>query len=463
MDEQLYDVAILGSGPGGYVAAIRAAQHGLRVALIERDTLGGVCLNWGCIPSKALVKSAELYYAIKSSAEYGVHVHSVSFDFPKIITRSREVVHRVTKGLEYLIKKNQIDFINGVGRLVDKNTLHVKGNNGDRTIRARSIIIATGARPKTLPGVAFDGKKVLSSTDAMLKTEVPDSLLIVGGGAIGNVFAYFFNAFGTKVTIVESMSTLLPMEERENVQILERNFRRLGITIITETTVESIEVDNTVNVTVTTSEGKKIIPVSAVLVAIGVLPNIENIGLEEVGIRIQNGYVTTNEYMQTNVENIYAIGDVAGAPMLAHKASHEGIVAADHIAKKPTRGIDRTTIPSCTFCQPQVASVGLTEKAAQEHGYRIKVGRFPFRALGKAVASGDIEGQVKLIFDELTGKLLGAHIVGSYAAEMIAEASIAKALSATWYDIQHTIHVHPTLSEAIMEAAGQAFGVSIHI
>lgn len=463
MNEKEYDVTIIGSGPGGYVAAIRAAQHGLRVCLVEREHLGGVCLNWGCIPSKALAKSADLYNAFKSSAEFGIHHKELSYDYQKILTRSRNVVQQVTKGLEYLIKKSRIDFIKGHGQITGKNTVQVTGGDAEYLLHSQFIILATGARPKVLPGYPFDGEKILSSTDAMKLQRQPESLLIVGGGAIGNVFAYFFNSFGTKVTIVEKMPTLLPMEDSENVRFLERSFRKSGIEILTGTSVDDIRIGDTVTVTVSDAAGPREISVSAVLVAIGVSPNIENIGIERVGINIVNGFIQTNDTMQTNVENIYAIGDVTGVPMLAHKASHEGIIAADHIAGKNPSGLDKNFIPSCTFCQPQIASIGFTEESARANGYAVKVGRFPFRALGKAVATGETEGQVKLIFDETTGKLLGAHIVGTNAAELIAELGIAKTLGATWHDIQHTIHVHPTLTEAIMEAAGQAFGVAIHI
>ncbi len=464
MTERQYDVTIIGGGPGGYVAAIRAAQNGLKVGLVERDKLGGVCLNWGCIPTKALLRSAELYMTFKRSEEFGITYTGLSFDFSKIIARSRGISERISKGVEYLMKKNKIDVIKGTAKLTGKNSLEVSKNGSDaETIKTRNIILATGGRPRTIPGVVINRKKIISSTEAMTLAEQPKSMLVIGGGAIGIEFAYFYNAFGTKVTVVEMMPNILPVEDKENVKIVETSLKKSGIEILTGTKVESVTVGNEVTVIVSDAKGKKELKASIALMAIGVQANIENLGLEAVGVKLEKGYIQTNEFCKTNVDALYAIGDVAGPPLLAHVASHEGIVAADHIAGKATHGIDRTNIPGCTYCQPQIASVGLTEEAALAKGYKIKIGRFPFRPLGKSMAMGESEGAVKLIFEEKYGELLGAHIVGAEATEMIAELVTAKALETTWYELHATIHAHPTLSEAIMEAAGQAYDVAIHI
>ena len=464
MVERQYDVAIIGGGPGGYVAAIRAAQHGLKVVLVERDKLGGVCLNWGCIPTKALLRSAELYSIFKRSAEFGITHTGLGFDFSKIIARSRGISERISKGVEYLMKKNKIDIVRGTAKLAGKNFLEVStdGKNAE-TIKAGNIIIATGGRPRTIPGVVIDRKKIISSTEAMAMTEQPKSMLILGGGAIGIEFAYFYNTFGTKVTVIEMMPNILPLEDKEQVKIVETSLKKSGIEILTGTKVERVTVGDEVTVAVSDANGKKELKAAVALMAIGVQANIENLGLENAGIKLENGFIQTNEFCKTNVDALYAIGDVAGPPLLAHVASHEGIVAADHIAGKAAHGIDRTNIPSCIYCQPQVASVGLTEEAALAKGYKIKVGRFPFRPLGKAMALGESEGAVKLIFEEKYGELLGAHIVGSEATEMIAELVTARALETTWYELHSTMHAHPTLSEAIMEAAGEAYGVALHI
>ena len=464
MIERQYDVIVVGSGPGGYVAAIRAAQNGLKAGLVERDKLGGVCLNWGCIPTKALLRSAELYATFKRSEEFGITHTGLSFDFSKIISRSRGISERISKGVEYLMKKNKIDIIRGTAKLTGRNSLEVS-NNGEasETIKTKNIIIATGGRPRTIPGVIIDRKKIISSTEAMSLTEQPKSMLVLGGGAIGIEFAYFYNAFGTKVTVIEMMPNILPVEDRENVKIAETSLKKSGIEILTGTKVESVAAGDEVTVIVSDAKGKRELKAEVALMAIGVQANIENLGLEDTGVKLNKGFIQINEFCKTNVDTIYAIGDVAGPPLLAHVASHEGIVAADHIAGKATHGINRTNIPACTYCQPQVASVGLTEEAALAKGYKIKIGRFPFRPLGKSMALGESEGAVKLIFEEKYGELLGAHIVGSAATEMIAELVMAKALETTWHELHETMHAHPTLSEAIMEAAGQAYNAAIHI
>jgi dihydrolipoamide dehydrogenase len=464
MAERQYDVTVIGGGPGGYVAAIRAAQLGLKVGLVERDKLGGVCLNWGCIPSKALLKSAELYSKIKEGEEYGIRAKELSYDFTKIIQRSRGIADRQSKGVEYLMKKNKIDVVSGLARFTGKHSLEVtKNGKVVDTIKTTKAIIATGGRPRSLPGVVIDGKKILSSSDAMVLPSQPKSMMIIGAGAIGVEFAYFYNAFGTKVTIVEMLPTILPLEDKEITKILDSSFRKAGIEILTSTKVETVTVGDEVAVTVSGKEGTRTLKSEVALMAIGVQGNVEQIGLEAVGVKVERGFIPVDQFGKTNVDDIYAIGDVSGPPLLAHVASHEGIVAANHIAGKATRGIDRNTIPACTYCQPQVASVGLTEEAALAAGYKLKIGRYPYRPLGKAMATGETVGTIKLIFDEKYGELLGAHIIGAEATEMIHELVMAKSLETTYEEIFHTIHAHPTYSEGIMEAAGEAYGVAINI
>lgn len=464
MSKRQYDLTIVGSGSGGYVAAIRAAQLGMTVGLIERDKLGGVCLNWGCIPSKALLKSAELYNSFKKSQEFGISHTGLTLDFPKIIARSRGIADRISKGVEYLMKKNKIDVILGTAKLSGKNSIEVtKDGKVIDIIKSKNIIIATGGRSKTISGVTIDRKKVITSSEAMTLPEQPKSMIIIGGGAIGIEFAYFYNSIGTQVTIIEMMPSILPFEDKEITKILDSSLRKSGIGILTDTKVEKVKIEEDVIVMVSDKDGRKELKADIALMAVGVQANIENLGLEAVGIKVEKGFIAVNDYGKTNIDSIYAIGDVAGPPLLAHVASHEGIVAVEHITGKAKHGIDRTNIPSCTYCQPQVASVGLTEETAIAKGYEVKIGRFPFRPLGKAQAIGETEGIVKLIFDEKGGELLGAHIIGSEATEMIAELGIAKTFGTTWEELHRTMHAHPTLSEAIMEAAGQAFGVAIHI
>jgi dihydrolipoamide dehydrogenase len=464
MAERQYDVTVVGGGPGGYVAAIRAAQLGMKVGLVERDKLGGVCLNWGCVPSKALLKSADLYNEFKKSQEFGISHTGLSFDFSKIIARSRGIADRISKGVEYLMKKNKIDVVSGSARLSGRDSIEItRDGKIIDNINAKNIIIATGAKPRSIPGVAIDRKKIITSTEAMILSEQPKSMIIIGGGAIGVEFAYFYNSFGTKVIIVEMLPSILPFEDKEITKLLDRSLRKSGIEILANTKVEKVKVAQDVTVTVSDKDGKKDITAEVALMAVGVQANIENIGLETVGVKTERGFISINEFGRTSIDNIYAIGDVAGPPLLAHVASREGIVAIDHIAGKAKRGIDKSNIPGCTYCQPQVASVGLTEEAALAKGYKVKIGRFPFRPLGKAMATGETEGMVKLIFDERSGELLGAHIIGAEATEMIAELGIAKTLETTWEELHSTMHAHPTLSEAVMEAAGQAFGVAIQI
>ena len=464
MAERQFDVTVIGGGPGGYVAAIRATQLGMRVALVEKERLGGICLNWGCIPSKSLLKSAEMMHSFRRAEEFGFAYKELTVNWPTIIKRSRDVSERIVKGVEYLMKKNKVEVIAGTGKLTGKTTVEVsRDGKAVETISSRSIILATGARPRSIPGVTIDRTAVITSTEAMLLERQPKSMIIIGGGAIGVEFAYFYNAFGTKVTIVEMLPSLLPKEDKEITKILESSLKKQGIEILTSTKVESVTVEGGVRVKIADKDVKKTLSADLALVAVGVQGNVENIGLEAVGIKADKGMILTNEVQQTNVPSIYAIGDVAGPPWLAHAASHQGVVAADHIAGRAKHGIDRTNIPSCTYCHPQVASVGLTEEDAVKAGHKVKVGRFPFRPLGKAMAIGESEGTVKLVFDERYGELLGAHIVGPEATELIAELGMAKALETTYSEILHTMHAHPTLSEAVMEAAGQAFNEAIHI
>jgi len=464
MAEKQFDLTVIGSGPGGYIAAIRAAQHGLKVGIVERDKLGGICLNWGCIPSKALLKSAEVYTTFKKAGEFGFSYKDLTFDFSKIIQRSRGVADRISKGVEYLMKKNKIEVVPGTAKLTGKNAIEVsKDGKVVDTIKTKHMILATGGRPRTIPGVTIDRKRIITSTEAMSLAEQPKSLAVIGGGAIGVEFAYFYNALGTKVTIIEIMPSILPLEDKEISKIVESSLKKQGINILTGAKVESVKIDKGVVIAVSTKDGNVDVQGELALMAVGVQGNVENLGLESVGVKTDRGFVVVNEFMKSSVDGIYAIGDVSGPPLLAHVASHEGIVAADHIAGKAKHGIDKNTIPACTYCQPQVASVGMTEEAAIAKGHKVKVGRFPFRPLGKAMAIGETEGTVKLVFDEKYGELLGAHIVGSEATEMISELVMAKSLETTWEELFNTMHAHPTLSEAVMEAAGDSHGVALNM
>lgn len=464
MAEKQFDVTVIGSGPGGYVAAIRATQLGMKVGIVERDKLGGICLNWGCIPSKALLKSAELYHTFKKAEEFGFSYKDLKVDFPKIIKRSRDVADRISKGVEYLMKKNKIEIVPGIAKLTGKNSIEIsKDGKVTDTIKTKFTILATGGRPRSLPGVTIDRTKIITSTEAMLLQQPPTTMLVIGGGAIGIEFAYFYNAFGTKVTVIEMLPSLLPKEDKEITKILESSLKKQGIEILTNTKVESVNIENDVTIKVSGKDGMKELIGDVALMAVGVQGNIENLGLETAGVKVDRAAIVVDQYGKTNVDGIYAIGDVSGAPWLAHAASHQGIIAAEHLTKKALHGFDRSNIPSCTYCQPQVASIGMTEEAAIAAGYKVKVGRFPFRPLGKAMAIGETEGTVKLVFDEKYGELLGAHIIGSEATEMIAELGLARALEATNEELQRTMHAHPTLSEAVMEAAGDAFGQAINI
>jgi dihydrolipoamide dehydrogenase len=465
MAQTTYDVVVLGGGPGGYTAAIRAAQLGLRTAIIERDRLGGVCLNWGCIPTKALLRNAEVYQLVKSAADWGIIAENVRLDFPKVVKRSRGIADRISKGVEYLMKKNKIDTIGGAGRLLSAETIEVKSEGkATTTVKGRHLIIATGARPRPIPGVALDRKRIITSTEAMALPEQPGSIIIIGAGAIGIEFASFYNMIGTKVTVVEMMPTILPIEDKELTKALESSLKRQGIHILTESRVESAVAGNeNVKVTVQNASGTQELTADVTLVAIGVHGNVENLGLESLGVRTERGHIVVDKRYCTSVPGVYGVGDVIGPPWLAHVASAEAVICVDGIAGKNPEPLDYSTIPGCTYCHPQLASVGFTEEMAMAEGYEVKIGRFPFRPLGKAVAVSETEGLVKLVFDAKYGELLGAHILGSEATELIAELVLAKKLEATGPDIYHTIHAHPTFGEAVMEAAAAAYGEAINI
>jgi len=458
-----FDTVVLGGGPGGYVSAIRAAQLGNKTAIIDQDRLGGICLNWGCIPTKALLKSAEILHYIKNSGGYGIKVPKYDIDFDQTIKRSRDISFNLSKGIEFLMKKNKIKHIVGRGMLNSESEVIVDDGKKKQKIQAKNIIIATGGRVKKFPGIEFDGINIISSKEAMVVESPPKKLIIIGAGAIGVEFAYFFNEFGSQVHLIEMMPNILPNEDLEISKELEKLFKKTGINIHTDTKVSNIKkLQKNVKVYLEKGKTSKIINAEKILIATGVQGNIEEIGLENVGIKTDNDSIVINEFNQTSVRNIYAIGDVSGPPWLAHVASAQGHVAAEHASGLTTHPLDYSNVPACTYCQPQVASLGLTEKAAKDKGYKIKVGRFKFSGSGKALAIGSSEGFIKIIFDEKYGELLGCHIIGHDATELIAELTIAKALETTWQEIAITMHAHPTLSEAIMEAAQDAYGQGIH-
>ncbi len=460
-----FDLIVIGSGPGGYVAAIRASQLGLKTAIIEKSELGGVCLNWGCIPTKALLKSAQVYDYINHSKEYGIIVDSFKADFDAIIKRSRDVAGGMSKGVSFLLKKNKIEVIKGYGKVVASGKVEVTADDQSKKIYdSKSIIIATGARPRELPNIKIDGKKIVSYMQAMVLPEQPKSMVVVGSGAIGCEFAYFYNSLGTKVTIVEYLPHILPLEDEEISKALTRSYKKSGISIMTESSVESVDTSGTgCKVKVKTLVGEEIIECDVVLSAVGIATNLENIGLEALGIKTEKGKVVVDDFYKTSIDGVYAIGDIVRGPALAHVASHEGIICVEKIAGKNPHPMNYGNIPSCTYCWPEVASVGLTEKQAIEAGYEIKVGRFPFSASGKASASGTKDGLVKVIFDAKYGEWLGCHMVGANVTEMIAEAVVARDLETTGHEILNAIHPHPTMSEAIMEATADAYGECIHL
>ena len=453
-----YDVTVLGGGPGGYVAAIRAAQLGHKVAVVEENHLGGVCLNWGCIPTKSLLYNAHVLDLVKNAKKYGIDIPSYSVDWTKVVKRSRDVSGRLSKGIEFLMKKNKITYIPARGTLTDKNSILLSTK---KTITSKYIILATGGRPREIPGMECDGKIIVSSKEAMVLDEIPKSLVIIGAGAIGVEFAHLYSTFGSKVTLVEGLDNIVPNEDKDISIELEKIFKRKNITMHTKSSVEKISKTKT-GATVFV-KGQKEIKADVVLMAIGVAGNVENIGLENLNIAHDRGFIKVNEFLQTNVDNIYAIGDVCGPPLLAHVASFEGTLAAEHLSGKKVEPMSYDNVPGCTYCEPEIASVGLTEKAALDQGYEIKVGKFPFSALGKTLAEGSRDGFIKIIYDKKYGELLGCHMIGKNATNLISEISIARKLETTYHEILKTIHPHPTLSEGVHEATAAALNEAIHI
>jgi dihydrolipoamide dehydrogenase len=461
-----YDLLVIGSGPGGYVAAIRASQLGLKTGVVEKSELGGICLNWGCIPTKSLLKSAQVYEYSKHAADYGIEISGdVKADFGKMISRSRGVADSMSKGIQFLFKKNKIDHIAGFGRILKNDTVEVSKDDGTKEIfNAGHIILATGARSRELPNLKQDGKRIIGYREAMSLEKQPGSMVVVGSGAIGSEFANFYNSIGTKVTLVEFLPNIVPIEDEEVSKQLERSFKKAGMNILTNSSVESVDTSSDkCKVTIKTKKGEEIVECDIVLSAVGITPNLENIGLEELGIVVENGKVKVDEFYRTSVDGIYAIGDIVHGPALAHVASAEGITCVEKIAGKKPEPIDYKNIPGCTYTSPEIASVGITEKAARDNGLDIKIGKFPYSASGKASASGQKEGFVKLIFDAKYGELLGAHMIGANVTEMIAEMVVARNLETTGHEIIKSIHPHPTMSEAIMEAAAAAYDEVIHI
>lgn len=460
-----FDIIVIGSGPGGYVAAIRASQLGMKVAVVEKENLGGICLNWGCIPTKALLKSAQVFEYASHAADYGVLAADVKPDFEKMVARSRGVADAMSKGIQFLFKKNNITVINGYGKLKDNHTVAVTAADGTiADYTANHIILATGARSRELPNLKQDGVKVIGYRQALTLPKQPASMVVVGSGAIGSEFAYFYNAIGTKVTLVEYLPNIVPLEDEEVSKTLERAFKKVGVTVKTEASVESVDTSGDLcKVSIQTKKGVEVVEAEIVLSAVGITPNIESIGLEELGITVEKGRVKVDEFYRTNVEGVYAIGDIVQGPALAHVASAEGIVCVEKIAGQDPHPVDYKNIPGCTYTTPEVSSVGMSEKAAKEAGYEIKVGKFPFTASGKATAAGMRDGFVKLIFDTKYGELLGAHMIGGNVTEMIAELVVARHLETTGHELIKSIHPHPTMSEAVMEAAAAAYGEAIHI
>ncbi len=464
--EQGFQVIIVGGGPGGYVAAIRAAQMGMKVAVVERDRLGGVCLNWGCIPTKALLRNAEVLSLAQRGAEFGLQMQGLTADYRKAQVRSRQVADRLTQGVAYLLRKNNITVISGRAELRSATQVEVHPNDGgvSRLLEGEHIVLATGSRERLLPGVTVDGRRVWTSYEALQVEAAPESLIIIGAGAVGVEFASVFATYGTRVTLVEMLPTIVPLEDPEIAEVLEHAFRARGMQILTGTKVEKVEVsDEGVRVVAASPQGTQDLSAAALLLAVGRAPNIEALGLEVVGVTVERGFVQVGGGQQTSIPNIYAIGDVAGPPLLAHKAMAEGVIAVEHLAGQTPRPLERTNIPNCTYCSPQVASIGLTEQRAREAGRELKVGKFPFRASGRALAMAEAEGLVKFVADAKFGEILGVHIVGPEATEMIAEVAALKTMEATLDELFLTVHAHPTLAEAILEAALAADGRAVHL
>ncbi|MFC2148882.1 dihydrolipoyl dehydrogenase [Bacteroidota bacterium] len=460
-----FDIIVLGSGPGGYVTAIRASQLGFKTAIVEKENLGGVCLNWGCIPTKALLKSAQVFEYLQHAADYGLKADGVDKDFDAVVQRSRNVADGMSKGVQFLMKKNKIEVINGFGKLAPGKKVIVTGSEGkDTEYSAEHIIIATGARSRELPALPQDGKKIIGYRKAMTLEKQPKKMIVVGSGAIGIEFAYFYNAMGTEVTVVEFLPNIVPVEDEEVSKQLERSFKKAGVKIKTSSEVTHVDTSGDgVKATVKTTKGEEILEADIVLSAVGIKSNIENIGLEEVGIATDRDKILVNDYYVTNIPGYYAIGDVTPGQALAHVASAEGILCVEKIAGMHVEPLDYGNIPGCTYCMPEIASVGLTEKQAIEKGYELKVGKFPFSASGKAKASGNPDGFVKVIFDAKYGEWLGCHMIGAGVTDMIAEAVVARKLETTGHEILKAVHPHPTMSEAVMEAVADAYGEVIHL
>ncbi len=461
-----YDIIVIGSGPGGYVAAIRASQLGLKTAVVEKEALGGVCLNWGCIPTKALLKSAQVFNYVRNAGDYGVKTKGeVEPDFPAMVKRSRSVASDMSKGVQYLLKKNKVDHIEGYARLKKEKKVEVENRKGETSeLEADHIIIATGARSRELPGLKQDGKKIMGYREAMTLKKQPESMVVVGSGAIGAEFAYFYHSIGTRVTLVEYMPNILPLEDEESSKTLARSFKKRKMKVMTGTEVKKVDTGkDKCTVTVKTKKGEETIEADIVLSAVGIKSNIEDMGLEQAGIKTEKEKITVDQFYQTSVPGYYAIGDVIPGPALAHVASHEGIICVEKIVGKDPEPMDYNNIPACTYTVPEVASVGYTEKQAKEAGYEVKVGKFPLTASGKAKAAGNAEGFVKVIFDAAYGEWLGAHMVGENVTEMIAEVVVARKLETTGHEIIKAVHPHPTVSEAIMEAVAAAYDEVIHI
>ncbi len=465
MSSTKFDLIVLGSGPGGYVAAIRASQLGLKTAIVEAEELGGICLNWGCIPTKALLKSAQVFEYISHASDYGIQVSGAEADFTGMVKRSRGVADGMSKGVQFLMKKNKIEIISGWGKIQPGKKVEVADKEGKKTVYAADhIIIATGARARELPTLKIDNEKVIGYRKAMTLEKQPKSMVVVGSGAIGVEFAYFYNSIGTKVTIVEFMDRIVPVEDEEVSKALEKIYKKSGITIMTSSEVTKVDTKGAgCKVTVKTAKGEEVLDCEVVLSAAGVVSNLENIGLEEVGILVDKGKIQVNDYYQTNMPGFYAIGDVVPGPALAHVASAEGIICVEKIAGHHPEALDYGNIPGCTYCSPEIASVGMTEAKAKAAGYEVRIGKFPFSASGKASAAGAKDGFVKLVFDKKYGEILGAHMIGANVTEMIAEIVAIRKLETTGHELIKTVHPHPTMSEAIMEAAAAAYDEVIHL
>lgn len=466
MSSKEFDVAVIGGGPGGYVAAIRASQLGFKTTVIEREHLGGICLNWGCIPTKALLRTSELYHTLSNAAEFGLYVDGLQFDLGRIVDRSRKVARRLSGGIGYLMKKNKIDVFEGTGRLRGEGTIEITKQDGTvESVTADHIVVATGARARSLPRLIPDGELIWTYKEAMVPDVMPDSILVVGSGAIGIEFASFYGSLGCDITVVEIMDRVLPVEDEEISALARKAFEKEGMTILTEASVEGLEIKGaTVNATIRTGDdAESVVTVDRVILAVGITGNVENVGLEDIGVEVDQGHIVIDEWCQTGVPGVYAIGDVVGPPWLAHKASHEGMLCIEKIAGlNDVHPLNVSNVPGCTYCHPQVASIGLTERAAKEAGHELRVGRFPYQGNGKAIALGEPDGLVKTIFDARTGELLGAHMIGAEVTELIQGFGIAKTLETTEVELMQTIFPHPTLSEMMHESVLNAYGRVIH-